>query len=183
MTPLRRVLLLPLALVLPAACGMKSEPAMSPTHANQASYAQQPGQGYPQAAAAPHAEPPPPAATQAPSSVGGLPPAGASVGQMPRHGESPDRALESPADLPSALRVLDDEAKALSGVMPLCATACRSLGSMERAARVVCELTREGEPARCDQARQKLREARERVRKGCGACEGGPRTDPDAPGP
>jgi hypothetical protein len=65
-----------------------------------------------------------------------------------------------------------------------CATACRALASLERAAKRVCEGAAQlGEGGRCGEATKRLREARGRVRSACTRCVGGPSTDPDAPTP
>jgi hypothetical protein len=52
-----------------------------------------------------------------------------------------------------------------------CATACRALASMERAASHLCGLTGEEDP-RCDGAKVRVRNATERVRAGCPSCAG-----------
>lgn len=54
-----------------------------------------------------------------------------------------------------------------------CRNACRALGSMDRAAGHICELSR-GSPEtnRCDEAKKKLYSARDRVKSTCGACDG-----------
>ncbi|MCU0681047.1 MAG: hypothetical protein MUF34_02080 [Polyangiaceae bacterium] len=65
-----------------------------------------------------------------------------------------------------------------------CATACRALASLERAANRVCEGSAQlGEAARCGDAMRRLRDARGRVRSACTRCAGGPSTEPDAPPP
>jgi hypothetical protein len=65
-----------------------------------------------------------------------------------------------------------------------CATACRALASMERAAAQICSLTGEsGDAAQCDDARRRLLSARDRVRSACGGCPAGPSVDHDAPIP
>ena len=52
-----------------------------------------------------------------------------------------------------------------------CSTACRALASMERATQHLCELVVEPDDrGRCDDARQRLHKARERIRSACGAC-------------
>ena len=75
-------------------------------------------------------------------------------------------------DIEAAQRELD-----LSGAD--CASACRALGSMERATARLCTL----EEASCEDVRVRLRKARERVRATCGGCGGAPSVDPDAPIP
>jgi len=52
-----------------------------------------------------------------------------------------------------------------------CSAACRALASMERATQHLCELAAEPDDrGRCDDARQRLHTARERIRSACGAC-------------
>jgi hypothetical protein len=59
-----------------------------------------------------------------------------------------------------------------------CASACRALGSLERAASRLCDLADSPDDRRhCDDAKQKVIAARDRVRQTCSACPGGPRLD------
>lgn len=52
-----------------------------------------------------------------------------------------------------------------------CTAACRALASMERATRHLCELAADpDDQGRCNDARQRLLAARERVRSACGTC-------------
>jgi predicted ATPase with chaperone activity len=81
----------------------------------------------------------------------------------------------------TALLAVEQEAMQLEAAMTSCDLACRALGSLERAARVVCDLEQGDERPRCEMARSRLRGARARVRAACGQCSGGPTTDPDAP--
>ena len=63
-----------------------------------------------------------------------------------------------------------------------CAAACRALGSLERAVSRLCELAESPDDRRrCEDAKQKLGAARDRVRQTCNACPGGPTLDPRAP--
>lgn len=65
-----------------------------------------------------------------------------------------------------------------------CATACRALASLERAAKRVCEgATQLGEGGHCGEATRRLRDARGRVRAACPRCANGTSTEPDAPAP
>jgi len=59
----------------------------------------------------------------------------------------------------------------LAGADP-CATACSALGSMERAARHLCDLTGDGD-VRCDNARSRVAGATERVSASCPVCAEG----------
>jgi hypothetical protein len=52
-----------------------------------------------------------------------------------------------------------------------CSAACRALASMERATLHLCELAADPDDrGRCDDARQRLHTARERIRSACGTC-------------
>jgi hypothetical protein len=63
-----------------------------------------------------------------------------------------------------------------------CTTACRALGSLERATARLCDLAEADEDKqRCEDAKKKLRSARDRVRAACTTCPGGPSVDRDAP--
>jgi hypothetical protein len=65
-----------------------------------------------------------------------------------------------------------------------CGTACRALGSMERAVAFLCMQTQsDGDTNRCSDAKSRLVTSRKRVRAACGSCAGGPSVDPDAPVP
>jgi hypothetical protein len=56
---------------------------------------------------------------------------------------------------------------------------------MERATAHLCEIAQHAEndddQSTCDGARKKLHAARERVRRACSSCPGGPTLDPSAP--
>jgi len=65
-----------------------------------------------------------------------------------------------------------------------CKNACRALGSMDRAAGRLCELSRgDGEPGRCEDAKRRVYSARDRVRTTCGTCADGTTVDRAAPIP
>jgi hypothetical protein len=103
------------------------------------------------------------------------PPASASVtvASMARH----DGLGGAWTDLARAQQALDASAGS-------CTAACRALGSMDRAAGQLCKLaTSADDTGKCDDAREKLSGARERVRTACGSCPGGPTVDPKAPAP
>ncbi len=73
---------------------------------------------------------------------------------------------------------------ALDAAASDCALACRALASMERALVHLCALaTLPDDRPRCEEARRRLLDARERVRRACGSCPGGPSVDPNAPVP
>jgi len=62
---------------------------------------------------------------------------------------------------------LDRAESQVSAAMSDCATACRALESMERAAEHLCALDGGSE---CGRARERLEAARQRVRASCGGC-------------
>jgi hypothetical protein len=62
---------------------------------------------------------------------------------------------------------LDRAEGQLSAVQGDCASACRALASMERAAEHICALDSGNE---CGRARERVDSARERVRATCGTC-------------
>ena len=63
---------------------------------------------------------------------------------------------------------LDRAESQISAAMSDCATACRALESMERAAEHLCALDNGTE---CGRARERLEAARQRVRASCGGCQ------------
>lgn len=59
-----------------------------------------------------------------------------------------------------------------------CATACRAVGSMERATRRICDLAdAPDDRRRCDDAKKKLASAKQRIRAECGGCSDGTKLD------
>ena len=62
---------------------------------------------------------------------------------------------------------LDRAESQVSAAMSDCATACRALESMERAAEHLCAIDSGSE---CGRARERLEAARQRVRASCGGC-------------
>jgi hypothetical protein len=65
-----------------------------------------------------------------------------------------------------------------------CRNACRALGSMDRAAGRLCELSQgPDEGNRCNDAKQRVYSARDRVRTSCGSCPNGPSVERAAPIP
>jgi hypothetical protein len=119
---------------------------------------------YPEAT--PGQPPPPPPSAETPAAAGG------STG-----GQVQAALVQARAELDEADRELQTSAGD-------CAAACRALASMERAAGRLCSLAVEPDDRRrCDDARRKVREARDRVRQTCNTCPGGPSLDPNAPIP
>ena len=77
-----------------------------------------------------------------------------------------------------ALATLGDSERQIEATVKECATACRALASMERAAKTLCDL---GERDECTRAKARVEAARDKVRKSCGKCENGPSLTPGAP--
>jgi hypothetical protein len=104
-------------------------------------------------------------------------PATPSMGPIPG-GAPPPRATVAAAasDLESSQRELDVAAGD-------CRNACRALGSMDRAAGRLCELAQDSEARRCDDAKQRVYSARDRVKNTCGSCPNGPSVDRKDPVP
>lgn len=159
----------------PQSAGPARDSAPStPAATGNASPAGQPQGGYPQEPGA-YAPPPPPAAEPArPSSEPSSTPPNAPSGTQ-------SRALalqKASSDIDAAQRELDVAGSS-------CQNACRALGSMDRAAGHLCQLTREESTHdRCDDAKRRLYNARDRVRNTCGTCpDNQPATDRNAPVP
>ncbi len=146
-------------LALGAGCGGAKEASPSAmTPSNAAGGAQKsemaPSTGYP-----------PPAPTSQATAPPGVPGPGA------------QRRVEASADFDRAEREL-------SASNSDCASACRALASLERATVRLCDLAEQPDDVqRCDDAKKKLRTARERVKSTCSSCPGGPSVDRDAPIP
>jgi hypothetical protein len=84
-----------------------------------------------------------------------------------------------------AARAEWDRARAdLDAAASDCRLACRALDSMERAIVHLCALADEPDDRRrCDSAKKRLLDARDRVRAACGSCPTGPSLDRRAPVP
>jgi hypothetical protein len=118
--------------------------------------------------------PPPPPPPSAP--MGGAPaPAVVAVPATP-----PVRGGGSAAQRELALALQQLQASAGD-----CATACRALGSMERATAHLCALATSASESQdtCQDARSKVLSGRDRVEASCGECPGGPSLDRNAPIP
>lgn len=79
-----------------------------------------------------------------------------------------------------ALATLGDSEHQIEASIKECATACKALASMERAAKTLCDL---GAPDECSRAKARVDAAREKVKKSCGSCPNGPSVVPGAPIP
>ncbi len=141
------------------------------------------GFGYGQASPPPGVSPQPEYASPPPSpeAVPATPATSAKPAQPSGGGTTAtDRSL--------ALRTASSEVESSQRELEIagsdCRNACRALGSMDRAAGRLCELSQGAdETHRCGEARQRVYSARDRVRTSCGSCPNGPSVDRAAPIP
>jgi type IV secretory pathway VirB10-like protein len=180
-----------LALAVAATCGAcavaksGSAPSAEPG-ASPAAYGQ-PGSpsGSPPAPGqyAPAPPPPPPSAEAAPvtPTTPGSP--SSSTPAAPNGGAGSSATSRSVAIL-GASREVESSQRELDVAGGDCRNACRALGSMDRAAGRLCELSQgNGEPQRCDDAKRRVYSARDRVKNNCGTCADGTTVDRGAPIP
>jgi len=112
------------------------------------------------------------------------PPPGAPAETMPA--PAPPRAAPPPSHTPgapppshggSALLVavaeLEQAELRLAAGLGDCRRACQALASMVRSAARICQLDPPGGSGRCEHARERVAQARDRVREACGECEHG----------
>lgn len=148
----------------------------------QQSYSQQPqASGYPSANQPMPGQPaPPPPSPTEPAPV--TPNDSGKPGQ-PGGGAQGGAAQRSMA-LQAASNEIESSQRELDVAAGDCRNACRALGSMDRAAGKVCELTQGTEEGRrCDGAKHRVYSARDRVKTTCGSCPGGPSVERTAPIP
>jgi hypothetical protein len=100
-----------------------------------------------------------------PSSTGGS--SGTSAPEMSPQSVQNRNVDDSRVRINAARGELDRAESQVSAATSDCATACRALESMERAAEHLCALDSGSE---CGRARNRLEAARERVRASCGGC-------------
>ena len=67
---------------------------------------------------------------------------------------------------------LEREEMRLSDALGDCARACRALDSMKRSARHICQLEPPPGQGRCEDANERVQQARRRVHRSCGECQG-----------
>lgn len=158
-----------------AAAPAKSAQAPESAAPSAQAYGQQPG-AYPSTPATTpagdrFAPPPPPSA-----------PGSAAAPAQPQGGVAGTSSRS--VALQSASSEIEASQRELDVAAGDCRNACRALGSMDRAAGKVCELS-QGEPDghRCDDAKKRVYTARDRVKTTCGGCPGGPSVERTAPVP
>lgn len=105
------------------------------------------------------------------------PPSAPAGGAVPSAG-----ATDAHPDAPAA-RELDKSERELAVAAGDCTTACRALGSMDRAAGHLCSLHGSTDAPRCTDAKTRVYSARAKVKSTCGSCPGGPSVESDAPIP
>ncbi|APR77581.1 Hypothetical protein A7982_02928 [Minicystis rosea] len=112
----------------------------------------------PAASAVPQAPPPPPPAEPPPQ------PAAAPPADMPRPSQT--TAVREPR---SQVKKEDERDRISANAGSPCVTACSALASMERAADHLCSLAGAGD-GRCSSARERVKNATQRVHASCPAC-------------
>jgi hypothetical protein len=156
--------------------GQSGYPSGATGTSQDAQYAQPPPAPPPPAPVAPSAEYAPsssPPSSSTPSAAKPAQPGGAG-------GASSSRS----AAVQSASRDVEASQRELDVAGSDCRNACRALGSMDRAAGRLCELSQgDGEPQRCDDARRRVYSARDRVKTTCGTCADGTTVEHAAPIP
>ena len=170
-------------LIAGCAAGKSSAPPATAQGAGQAGYPSGGAQEMPYAQSsqpAPAPPPPPPSPQAAPTT-----PATPSAEPAPSSsGKAPGAAGARSMAIQSASRDVDQSQRELDVAGSDCRNACRALGSMDRAAGRLCELSRgDGEPERCEDAKRRVYSARDRVRATCGTCADGTTVDRAAPIP
>jgi hypothetical protein len=156
-----------------AACGTDRSSRPAPQSPPSAHYGID-KQSAADAEMAPPARPSEPAPATAPAGAAPSPPVAAPAAVEPssERGEAPSAAdphgryARANVQLAEARRQLDVAAGQRD-----CASACRALDSMERAAGQVCELARSNDERRtCRAAEEQVGSARARVKSACGEC-------------
>lgn len=167
------------ALALASGCAAAKQAPSSAEAPSQQGYGQA---GYPGAAAQPGYAAPPPPPAPSPEGTPSTPSSSPAKSASPAGGaaEATDRSVAMHAaasDVEASQRELD-----VAGGD--CRNACRALGSMDRAAGRLCELSQgSDEGHRCNDAKQRVYSARDRVKTTCGSCPNGPSVDRAAPIP
>lgn len=88
------------------------------------------------------------------------------------------------AALRSARSEVEQAQRELDLAMSTCTSACKALGSMERATGHLCELASEHDDrAHCEDAKASVLKARAKIKATCGSCPGGPSLERGAPIP
>jgi hypothetical protein len=119
--------------------------------------------------------------TTLPSTLEPLPTPAPTTAPAARPSESVDRRARA---VRAARRELDQAQRDLDASMWECGTACRALGSMERATGHLCDLATDAEDRRrCEDAKTAVLKAREKIRAACGSCPNGPSLEKTAPIP
>ena len=178
-------------LVIAATCGGCAAATKSGAPSAEPGAAQGYGQpGYPSGGAQPsqappYAQPPPPPPAPPSSEAAPTTPAASSTSKpaQPSGGGAGSGTSRSVA-IQSASREVESSQRELDVAGSDCRNACRALGSMDRAAGRLCELSQgDGEPQRCEDAKRRVYSARDRVRTTCGTCADGTTVDRAAPIP
>lgn len=174
---LTRITLVAGVLALASGCATAKQAPSSAGAPSQQGYGQA---GYPPGAAAQsqpsYAPPPPP---PSPEAVPATPPSPAQPA-----GGGGSAATERSMALHTASNEVESSQRELDIAGSDCRNACRALGSIDRAAGRLCELSQgSDEGHRCNDAKQRVYSARNRVRTTCGSCPNGPSVERAAPIP
>jgi hypothetical protein len=177
-TAVRSLVLATVTSAIVAGCAAAPKSAQAPAaESSPQAYGQG---GYPSAA--------PQAPQQAPQPYAPAPPGAAPSPATPAQpaqpgsaaGGAPGRAMA----LQSASNEVESSQRELDVAGTNCRNACRALGSMDRAAGRLCELSQgSDEGQRCDDAKRRVYSARDRVKTTCGTCPNGPSVERTAPIP
>ena len=169
-----------------AAAKSGSAPASEPSTAQGYGQAGYPSGGAQVSQAPPYAQPPPPPPAPPPSSEAA--PTTPSTSSTPKPAQPGGGAGATGTNrsvaIQSASREVESSQRELDVAGSDCRNACRALGSMDRAAGRLCELSQgDGEPQRCEDAKRRVYSARDRVKTTCGSCADGTTVDRAAPIP
>ncbi len=172
-----RVLVATGALVVASGCAAAKQAPSAAEAPSQQGYGYGPG-AYPPGAAAPQSQPsypPPPPSPEAAPATPAAPAAPSGGGAA---------ASQRSLALRAAATEVESSQRELDVAGSDCRNACRALGSMDRAAGRLCELSQgSDETNRCSDAKQRVYSARDRVRTSCGCCPNGASVDRAAPIP
>ncbi len=85
----------------------------------------------------------------------------------PESSQSTSTTTPQTPEVAAARNDFDNAERQLATAQGDCATACRALASMERAAEHICGMATNNE---CERARERVQAARDRIRSTCGSC-------------
>jgi len=170
-----------------AATKSGAAPAAEPGAAQGSGQPGYPSGGSQVSQAPPYAQPPPPPPSPTTPSSEATPttPATSSTPKPAQpSGAGAGTGTSRSVAIQSASREVEASQRELDVAGSDCRNACRALGSMDRAAGRLCELSQgDGEPQRCEDAKRRVYSARDRVKTTCGTCADGTTVERAAPIP